>query len=320
MFKNADHAKKATKSIFDFSKANPKAKLSEFREFLASRFSYNTFHDLLNNVSAPQEAKEIPFLDLLFSDYAVFVNNTSFGRVFIMPDSIIINYDVAIDKNGLFTDEKSLTIPLSHIKKAKIVGSKVFLKDDCDELVEMVIYLPMNSHQVKITTNHDLITVRKSLDSGETEEYSFSNDRSGEYMAKEKFKNLLESSVSNFDEYSKDDIDALWESGSESFGTGKIEVIYELDSDDDILCKGELAEIKIAFDIESASVSQMVQIINDNYDENSIIEGLKSDKLCVTTFHNQSNPDISVVDTGEKVAIVLSQEIQGKMRNIKAKQ
>ncbi len=311
MFKNADHAKKATKSIFDFSKANPKAKLSEFREFLASKLSYNTFHDLLNNISAPQEVNEIPLLDLLSSDYAVFVNNTSFGRVFIMPDSIVINYDVEIDKNGLFTDEKSLTIPLSHINKAKIVGSKVFLKDDCDELVELVIYLPMNSHQVKITTNHDLITVRKSLDSGETEEYSFSNDRSGEYMAKDLFKKLLESSVSNFDEYSKDDIDALWESGSESFGAGKIEVIYELDSDDDILCKGELAEIQIAFDIESASVSQMVQIINDNYDEDSIIDGLKDGSLSTTTWHGNGIPDISITATGEVVGIILSQEIEG---------
>ncbi|ENH7110180.1 hypothetical protein ABWJ26_000583 [Vibrio fluvialis] len=319
MFKNADHAKKATKSIFDFSKANPKAKLSEFREFVASRFSYNTFHDLLNNVSAPQEAKEIPLLGLLSGDYAVQVNNTSFGRVFIMPDSIVINYDVEIDKNGLFTDEKSLTIPLSHIKKAKIVGSKVFLKDDCDELVELVVYLPMNSHQVKITTNHDLITVRKSLDSGETEEYSFSNDRSGEHMAKDLFKNLLASSVSNFDEYSKDDIDALWKSGSESFGSGKIEVIYELDSDDDILCKGELAEIQIGFYIKSAHVSQKVQIIDDNYDEDSIIEGLKNGKLCVSTFHNQPNPDISVVETKETVAIVLSQEIQGEFRKVESK-
>ncbi|ENK2262573.1 hypothetical protein AB3A98_002620 [Vibrio parahaemolyticus] len=311
MFKNADHAKKATKSIFDFSKANPKAKLSEFREFVASRFSYNTFHDLLNNVYAPQEAKEIPLLGLLSGDYAVQVNNTSFGRVFIMPDSIVINYDVEIDKNGLFTDEKSLTIPLSHIKKAKIVGSKVFLKDDCDELVELVIYLPMNSHQVKITTNHDLITVRKSLDSGETEEYSFSNDRSGEHMAKDLFKNLLASSVSNFDEYSKDDIDALWKSGSESFGAGKIEVIYELDSDDDILCKGELAEIQIAFDIESASVSQMVQIINDNYDEDSIIDGLEDGSLSTTTWHGNGIPEITITATGEVVGIILSQEIEG---------
>ncbi|MBC5852122.1 hypothetical protein [Vibrio metschnikovii] len=313
MFKNADHAKKATKSIFDFSKANPKAKLSEFREFLASKLSYNTFHDLLNNISAPQELKETPLLDLLLGDYAVLINNTSFGRVFIMPDSIVINYDVAIDKNGLFTDEKSLTIPLSHIKKAKIFGSKAFLKDDCDELVELVIYLPMNSHQVKITTNHDLITVRKSLDSGEIEEYSFSNDRSGEYIAKEKFKYLLESSVSNFDEYSKDDIDSLWESGSESFGEGKIEVIYELDSNDGILCKDKLTEIKIAFDIESASVTQIIKIIDTNYDESSIISGLKDGSLCTTTWHGSDNgiPDISITATGEVVGIILSQEIEG---------
>lgn len=313
MFKNADHAKKATKSIFDFSKANPKAKLSEFREFLASKLSYNTFHDLLNNISAPQEVNEIPLLDLLSSDYAVFVNNTSFGRVFIMPDSILIHYDDGLNKYGIFSDEVSLTIPLSNIKNAKIFGSKVFLKDDCDELVELVIYLPMNSHQVKITTNHDLITVRKSLDSGETEEYSFSNDRSGEYMAKEKFKNLLESSVSNFDEYSKDDIDSLWESGSELFGAGKIEVIYELDSDDGILCKDKLTEIKIAFDIESASVTQMIKIIDTNYDESSIISGLKDGSLCTTTWHGSDNgiPDISITATGEVVGIILSQEIEG---------
>ncbi len=234
MFKNSEHAKKATKSLFDFVKANPKAKLSEFREFFASKASYNSFFDFLNNIGTTQEVKEISVLDLLSGDYAVMVNNTSFGRVFGMDDEVVINYDTDLNKHGIFMDEVSLTIPLENFKSAKVYGSKILVKDDCDELVELFVYLPMNSHQVKIVT-------------------------------------------------------------SSSDGSSDCE------------------ELQLAFDIEYASVHQTVRVVNSNYDEESIIQGLEDGILATTTwFDNQSASEITVVATGEVIAVITSQEINGE--------
>lgn len=71
-------------------------------------------------------------------------------------------------------------------------------------------------------------------------------------------------------------------------------------------------EIQLAFE-GSVSVYQRLIIIDTNYDEKSIIEGLKSGDLCTTMGHDDASesclyklPEMSVV------AKVVSQEVQGE--------
>ena len=313
MFKNQDHAKSATKSLFDFTKANPKSKLSEFRAFLASTVSYNSFFDLLNNIKTSPEAEKVSLLELFQRDYAVTVNNLPYGRVFVMANELIINYDAEFDKNGESSEQRTITIPLSNLKKAKIYGSEIHLVDDCDEVYKLTMYLPMNSQRLNITTQCDLITVRKNLNSDIEDEQSFCNNSEGERMAKEYFVKLLESTISNFDEYSQDDIEALWDAQRESFDSGNIEVCYDLDSEDKD--DDDSDTIQIAFDIDFAEVTQTIKIIDNDYDEETIIEGLERGTLCTTTWHGGLTPEISEVGTDKVIGYIESQEITGEYIN-----
>jgi hypothetical protein len=53
----------------------------------------------------------------------------------------------------------------------------------------------------------------------------------------------------------------------------------------------------LAFDIVSASVDQQVRILNPEYNEESIIEGLESGKLATTTWHGDGENYIDVIAT-----------------------
>jgi hypothetical protein len=68
----------------------------------------------------------------------------------------------------------------------------------------------------------------------------------------------------------------------------------------------ENTKIQLAFDIVRATVHQEIEITNNSYDEDSIIEGLKCGELATGMQR------IIVVSTCESIAVVLSQEIDGE--------
>ena len=70
--------------------------------------------------------------------------------------------------------------------------------------------------------------------------------------------------------------------------------------------------IQLAFDVISASVHQQALILNPEYNEESIIEGLTSGKLATTVGHDDEESYIEVVATGENIALILSQEVDGE--------
>jgi hypothetical protein len=72
-------------------------------------------------------------------------------------------------------------------------------------------------------------------------------------------------------------------------------------------------QIQIAFEVQG-SVFQRAVIMDIQYDEESIIEGLKSGELVTTTWHdgNDTEAYVEVTRTGERVAQVVSQEIEGE--------
>jgi hypothetical protein len=79
----------------------------------------------------------------------------------------------------------------------------------------------------------------------------------------------------------------------------------------------KFTEIQLAFEI-NATVHQRLRIINDAYDEDSIIEGLNDGVLATTTWYDHDHAEycdvfesVDVVLTGERVALILSQEIDG---------
>lgn len=70
--------------------------------------------------------------------------------------------------------------------------------------------------------------------------------------------------------------------------------------------------VQIAFDICEASVSHEVKILNPEYDEDRIISELSSGVLATTTWHGTNEiPYISVIETNENIAEIVSQEVDG---------
>ena len=75
-----------------------------------------------------------------------------------------------------------------------------------------------------------------------------------------------------------------------------------------------MTEIQLAFDIVNASCHQIVRIIKPEHDEDSIIAGLQNGTLVTTTWFDTSE-ELSYIDetaTGEPVAVIVSQEIDGE--------
>ena len=72
-------------------------------------------------------------------------------------------------------------------------------------------------------------------------------------------------------------------------------------------------EIQIAFDVHG-TVHQRVLPLKPDYSEEEIIMGLEAGTLCTTTWHNGTDEPvyIDVTTTGEHVALVISQEIEGE--------
>jgi len=71
--------------------------------------------------------------------------------------------------------------------------------------------------------------------------------------------------------------------------------------------------IQIAFDILEATVDQQVKVINSSYDEEKILDGLKNGTLETQTSVEQGGiQTIDVVGTGEAIAEIISQEINGE--------
>jgi hypothetical protein len=74
----------------------------------------------------------------------------------------------------------------------------------------------------------------------------------------------------------------------------------------------ELKEIQLAFEL-NGTCHQRVRIVRDNYDEESIIQGLKDGTLATTTWFDHSGFSwIEVVETGEQIGLIYSQEIEGE--------
>lgn len=73
-----------------------------------------------------------------------------------------------------------------------------------------------------------------------------------------------------------------------------------------------LEEIQLAFEI-SGTCHQRVRIVHDAYDEEKIIEGLKDGTLATTTWYDFNGFSwIEVVETGIRVGLIFSQEIEGE--------
>lgn len=80
----------------------------------------------------------------------------------------------------------------------------------------------------------------------------------------------------------------------------------------------EPAEFQLAFDIIEASCHQIIQIVNTDYTEESIIAGLQDGTLATSTWVGEDyTPTIDVIATGETVGIIISQEIDGQYEDFR---
>jgi len=80
----------------------------------------------------------------------------------------------------------------------------------------------------------------------------------------------------------------------------------------------EPVEMQLAFDIVAASCHQIIQIVNKDYDEESIIAGLRDGTLATSTWVGEDyTPTVDVIATGETVGIIVSQEIDGEYEDFR---
>lgn len=72
-------------------------------------------------------------------------------------------------------------------------------------------------------------------------------------------------------------------------------------------------EIQLAFEIQG-TVHQRLRIINPDYDEDRIIAELDDGTLATSTWHDgpETKTQIEIIATGEPIADILSQEIEGE--------
>lgn len=309
---NKNHAKSATKSIYDFFKANPKTKLSLFREEFANKFGFKTFNDLLNQIDNKNEKNkeeeiDITLLDLLQLDCIIKVKEAGFGVIELRNNDFVIycnNY-----KSKVF-------VQLCDVSKSEVDGNKVKLIDEDGQYIEIEVYLPVGSPKYKITPFSDTITVSYLNNSEEIlESVSYLNNEIGKELAKKSFISYMEYHISNIDEYSHEDIEELWNNGCENFGGGKIIVNYDLKNPN---YKKPVTKnvIQLAFDIDSGSVYQKIEILDKSYTEEMIIDGLKSGILVTSTWHGGGIvPEITFSDTGNVVGRVIEQEIEAYYNN-----
>lgn len=75
--------------------------------------------------------------------------------------------------------------------------------------------------------------------------------------------------------------------------------------------------IQVAFDVVSGTVHQIVKTTDPKYDEEAIINGLESGKMVTTMGHDESPSTIDITATGETVAIILSQEVDGEYEDFR---
>lgn len=79
-----------------------------------------------------------------------------------------------------------------------------------------------------------------------------------------------------------------------------------------------MSTFELAFDIEAASCHQVIEIIDDTYSEESIMEGLQDGSIQTSTWHNQGMSSsgetnfVTVLETGKNIAVVKDQEIDGE--------
>ena len=84
-------------------------------------------------------------------------------------------------------------------------------------------------------------------------------------------------------------------------------------ADEQIQPDDEETNIEVSFDVIHAGVTQELKILDDTYDEDAIIEGLRSGTLVTTLWFEKGEP--SYVDetvSGKHVAEVVTQEIDGE--------
>lgn len=315
---NKDHAKAATKSIFDFFKANPKTKLSLFREEFANKFGFKTFNDFLNqidnnkNEKNKEESVNITLLDLLQLDCIIKVKEGDYGIIEFKDSEFIISYKTKNEKSNY---NCKAFIQYSDISNSEIDGNKIKLIDEDGQYLDVEVYLPVGSPKYNIKSISDTITVSVVNNSDEVVDcVSYLNNEIGKKLAKKTFISYMESNISNADEYSSQDIEDAWSDGCENFGGGKIVVTYDL-KDSNYKKPVTKNVIQLSFEIDNGSAYQKVEILDDSYTEEMIIDGLKSGKLVTSTWHGDITPEITYVNTDHVVGRIISQEIEAEYSN-----
>ncbi|KZX74675.1 hypothetical protein A3715_15265 [Oleiphilus sp. HI0009] len=76
--------------------------------------------------------------------------------------------------------------------------------------------------------------------------------------------------------------------------------------------------VQIAFDIVRGSGDQLIRIVDKDYDEDSIVEGLSDGSLATTLWHDLESPNSVInVATGNAIAYVVSQEVDGEYKDFR---
>lgn len=223
IFKTPSHAKGVTKTLLDLVKSNPKTKLSEFRQKLADETGFNSFNDILNAIekAVSKEVEEISIVDLIKQGtFAIQVNNESFGSFMFDEHILSVYYETSVNKHGIAQDEVRVDIPLVNIPKGVVNGDTVTFIDDCDEEVTLKIFLPVSENGIKITTEVSLITVSN----GKGDEMAFLNGLDTEIYAFNAFDFYASECLSNYDEYSTQDLKDAFANGELFYGSGTIRV------------------------------------------------------------------------------------------------
>lgn len=238
LYNTYDQFKKATKSTFEKIKSNPHLKLSQFRDQLVKDSGFENQQSIKKLYEVQTEnINEYEYYSIfeMFKNCACLVKNEDWIKAkYVDGDFFTIIYDGNINKNGIFMEEYSIELEIKSLTiKEKSENGYYFIVDgnfnETEEGVWVKFFIPMEDSGEKIKIHEESesgINVIK-INNDEVEKFYFEDTLDGIERAKECFCEILEDTISNFEEYTSEDLESCIEQGYENFGNGCVFINIE---------------------------------------------------------------------------------------------
>ena len=245
MFNNFDHFKKATTLLLQEIKQKPSMKINEFRESLLKKTDYGSIENYKKSVDTESLKISTQVKNNEFSTKEDFVELLTSSAVLVIGAKFVnmchsYNGVVEILYENDDMEEFHHVFEIEELEYVYLGDGQFYIYVDNDEVIKVKLF---TSFDMASKYNFD-----NSMTYIEYEGMHFNSDESNSYIGKSIFKinfdeeeskysdnntacvyfkfiELVEKHISNFDEYTQEDLDVIFENREENFGSGSIRIM-----------------------------------------------------------------------------------------------